>query len=240
MNKREFIKTGSIVAVGLASLKLNASSKFISEGFKGFTIPKLAYSEKDIETIFTASSFNKHYKIYSGFNESLNSEIFQSLFTPDSVRSILQNSNNYSSTLVNSACGYYNHKMFFKLIQPNKTTISSVKLAESIKVSFGSKELMNKQIIQAGENLNTNGWLWLVYQNGKLRVVSSTNNQNPMQSTSPIEQKGFPILCIDLFDHAYQKDYGLDKHSYMNTVLENINWPYAEKRFIRAQKFSQI
>jgi superoxide dismutase, Fe-Mn family len=241
MNKRDFIKNSLISIAAFSSVSLKANNILKATSIEGFSIPALPYSVNDINEIFSKASFNKHYtQHYIEPSTRLNQELKQVIFKPRSVRELLSNTNQFSNTLIDNACAYYNHKMFFKLLNPTDNKVSNTGLLASIENSFGSKDKFTQLIVEQANKLDQQGWIWLVLQNNELKLITTKANDNPLLSNISSHLTGFPILGIDLWEHAYKPDYGLNKHEYVDAILDHINWEYAEKRFIRAQNYSSI
>ena len=237
MNKRDFIKTGLLGIAGLSVTKLKGNNFLHTNGKNGFSMPELPYSITDISSVFSEDAFLKHYtQHYTSFNKSLNKQLNQLVFKPKNVREILTNANQFNQSTINNACGYYNHRMFFRLINPININTTGSELKKEITKTFGSEDKLNQEFAKKAHQLKTNGWLWLILKNNKLQVVATQNNLNPLLSNIEPELRGFPILGIDMWDHAYKPNYGNNRHSYMLAVLKNLNWGIADRRYQRAKK----
>jgi len=75
------------------------------------------------------------------------------------------------------------------------------------------------------------GWGWLGYctEQGHLRALSTEKHDLPMT-------QGFlPLLCIDVWEHAYYLQYKNDRAQFVKAIWSIINWKKVEERFIKAK-----
>lgn len=241
MKKRDFIKIGALGAIGLStrSLKANRVSP-VNNAYKGFSLPQ-NISSTSTNSVFSNASYKLHLQDHLvNTNKQLNNELEHVPFVPGSVREIISKNAQFSSKLSALACNYYNHKLFFKLIAGSNQVEVNTNLQKVIDRDFGSIQAFQKEFISVGRSLNSDGWVWLINQNNSLKIVSTANNNNPLIRTLPNSQKGFPIIGVDLFEHAFKSDYSQNKELYITAVMNNLNWAFANKRFIRSAKNSKV
>ena len=131
----------------------------------------------------------------------------------------------------NNAGGHYNHEMFWKSMQPKKMDNKPTgNLAASIEKTFGSFVNFKTQFSDAAKTRFGSGWAWLYLDNSSILKIGSTPNQdNPLMDTSDI--KGFPILGLDVWEHAYYLKYQNKRADYIENWWNVVNWNYAELRF---------
>ena len=147
------------------------------------------------------------------------------------LETLLSNISKYSPKLRNNAGGHYNHELFWQtLTAPTTAPKPSGKLLTAIEKDFNSFEAFKTQFTDAGKTRFGSGWAWLVVNNDKKLIIGSTPNQdNPLMDLSDI--KGFPLLGLDVWEHAYYLKYQNRRPDYINAWWNVVNWDFAQKRF---------
>lgn len=126
--------------------------------------------------------------------------------------------------LFNNAAQAYNHILFFKQLTPQPTNMSAA-LSQELAARFGSVEDFKEAFTQAAINLFGSGWVWLTRDNNNvLQLLSSPNADNPLVHNMR------PLLCIDVWEHAYYLDYQNRRADYINNFWFLINWQRVESR----------
>lgn len=126
--------------------------------------------------------------------------------------------------LFNNAAQAYNHILFFKQLTPQPTNMSAA-LSQELAARFGSVEDFKEAFTQAAINLFGSGWVWLARDNNNvLQLLSSPNADNPLVHNMR------PLLCIDVWEHAYYLDYQNRRADYINNFWFLINWQRVESR----------
>jgi len=140
-----------------------------------------------------------------------------------------------SNTAVrNNGGGHYNHTLFWNIMSPQGGGKPTGDLAAAIDTKFGSFESFKEELAKAAATRFGSGWAWLVVDNSKELVVSSTPNQdNPLMDVA--EVKGTPILGVDVWEHAYYLHYQNRRPDYVAAFWNVINWDEVNKRFAAAK-----
>jgi Fe-Mn family superoxide dismutase len=147
-----------------------------------------------------------------------------------SLEDLLGRVSKYSSKMRNNAGGHYNHELFWKVMSPKNDTKPEGKLASAIESSFSSFDAFKTQFSDAGKNRFGSGWAWLVVDNDKrLRIGSTPNQDNPLMDVAEI--KGFPILGLDVWEHAYYLRYQNKRPDYIANWWKVVNWDYVQDRY---------
>lgn len=129
----------------------------------------------------------------------------------------------------NNGGGYYNHLLFWENLSPVKSN-PSAKLSAAIEKSFGSMDKFKEEFANAAKKQFGSGWAWLVAGNDGQVFVSSTPNQdNPLMDV--VEKKGTPLLCIDVWEHAYYLQYQNRRAEYVDNFWKIANWDTVNKRY---------
>jgi Fe-Mn family superoxide dismutase len=94
-------------------------------------------------------------------------------------------------------------------------------------------ERFKKLFSQQAWEVKGRGWCWLVYNNNRVIITTTRDNDNPLMNTVPDSEQGFPILCLDTWEHAYGEQYGDNFTAYVGSFWRIVNWDFANERFAR-------
>jgi len=133
------------------------------------------------------------------------------------------------TAVTNNGGGYFNHNLFFDLLTPESTRQPAGDLAKAIEKTFGSFEEFKKQFSAAALGQFGSGWAWLCVNKEKSLVITATANQ-----LCPISQNLFPILVIDVWEHAYYLQYRNKRIDFIHAWWNLINWDLVEKLYQQA------
>lgn len=126
----------------------------------------------------------------------------------------------------NNAGGVYNHRFFFSGLSPHGGGYPAPPLESWIAASFGDFTAFQKQFTEAALAVFGSGYVWLVYAANRPLQIVSTSNQD-----TPLSQGLCPILCLDVWEHAYYlKHYNL-RADYVADWFQIIDWDRANQRF---------
>jgi Fe-Mn family superoxide dismutase len=124
----------------------------------------------------------------------------------------------------NNAGGHVNHSMFWKLLAPKAGGMPAGKLAEAITATFGSFDAFKEKFEAAGLGRFGSGWAWLVVNGGKLEIVSTANQDNPIMGKAIAGVEGKPLLGCDVWEHAYYLKYQNRRADYLKAFWNVVNW----------------
>ena len=195
-----------------------------------FELPKLKYAYSALEPNIDAKTMEIHHsKHHNGYTTKLNLAVEDTSMENKSIDDILKSLDMSNSALRNNAGGYYNHNLFWEVIGPNCGGAPTGIIANAINEAFGSYEEFKKSFTIAATTRFGSGWAWLCAgSNGSLEICSTANQDNPLM---PGECGMTPILCIDVWEHAYYLNYQNRRPDYINAFFNVINWNEVEKRF---------
>lgn len=199
-----------------------------------FELPKLPYSYDALEPHIDAMTMEIHHsKHHAAYTTNLNKAIEGTPLAQMSIESILKDISKHSMAIRNNGGGYYNHNLFWNLMSPNGGGKPVGKIAKAIDKKFGSFDAFKEKFNTAAATRFGSGWAWLILTNGELEVVSTPNQDNPLMDVSEI--KGFPILALDVWEHAYYLKYQNRRPDYIESFWHLINWKEVENRYNSAK-----
>ena len=194
-----------------------------------FSLPQLEYSYDALEPHIDARTMEIHHsKHHQGYTNKLNAAIEGSENESKDIHDILSGLDMTNMALRNNAGGYYNHKIFWEVMNPNKENVMSEGLKTAIDDAFGSFEAFKEAFSKAAATRFGSGWAWLCVKNGQLEVCSTPNQDNPLM---PNGCQGTPILGIDVWEHAYYLNYQNRRPDYINAFFDIINWGVISEKF---------
>ena len=187
-----------------------------------FNLPQLDYNYNSLEPYIDAKTMEIHHsKHHQGYTNNLSAAVKDTDNESRDIVDILKNLDMSDMTLRNNAGGYFNHNLFWEVINPNNENVMSDKLKLLIDESFGSFDEFKQTFSKAAASRFGSGWAWLCVKNGKLEVCSTPNQDNPIM---PNGCGGSPILALDVWEHAYYLNYQNRRADYINAFFEVVNW----------------
>lgn len=247
LSRRNFIgKTSKAgVALGLSATVLPSVFSFKSAEDMPFYASPTPYTQQPLPYNYTALEpsidaltmeihYTKHAATYAkNLAEATAAEGVNTGST--SLESLLGNISKYSTKMRNNAGGHYNHELFWKVMGPKQSAKPEQALMAAIERDFGSYEAFTTQFSDAGKNRFGSGWAWLVMTpDKKLKIGSTPNQDNPLMNIS--ELKGFPVLGLDVWEHAYYLKYQNKRPDYITNWWNVVNWKFVSDRFDAAAK----
>ena len=109
-------------------------------------------------------------------------------------------------------------------------------LKAAIERDFGSVENFKAEFEKAAATRFGSGWAWLVINHGKLSVVSTANQDSPLMGKEIAGCEGFPLLGLDVWEHAYYLKFQNRRPDYIKEFWNVVNWDFVADRF--AQKLA--
>jgi Fe-Mn family superoxide dismutase len=239
-NRRQFLsstgKAGMVLAAMPLMAKITPMSTLTAAG--EYTQQPLIYAYAALEPYIDAATMEIHYTKHAAtyaknLADAVLAEKLDTQTTP--LTKLLKNISHYSPKMRNNAGGHYNHEMFWQLMKPAPATEPTGALAEAINKSFGSLENFKTAFSDAAKARFGSGWAWLIVKaDNSLAVCSTPNQDNPLMDLA--ETKGAPILCLDVWEHAYYLKYQNKRPDYINAWWNLVNWAFVEKKFTEAKQ----
>jgi Fe-Mn family superoxide dismutase len=208
---------------------------FSKEYTMAFTLPSLPYSANALEPHIDAMTMEihhgRHHKAYvDNLNKALEGQAaFLSKPIDQLLREINQVPENIRPAVINNGGGHANHSMFWEIMGPGAGGKPSGPLAEDINKTFKDFPSFQQQLKQAGVTRFGSGWAWLVLDGGKLQIVSTANQDSPFMKNQ------YPILGVDVWEHAYYLKYQNKRPDYIDAWWNVVNWTAVGKRYSQAK-----
>ncbi len=196
-----------------------------------FELPQLPYAYDALEPNIDAKTMEIHHsKHHNAYTTNLNAAILGTNLEAQSIETILMNLDMKNMALRNNGGGYYNHNLYWRVMAPNGGGSPSGELADAINAAYGTFEEFKNQFAKAGATRFGSGWAWLcVHKGGKVEVCSTPNQDNPLMPDSGCS--GFPILGMDVWEHAYYLNYQNRRPDYIEGFFNLINWVEVERLY---------
>ena len=199
-----------------------------------FKLPDLPYSFDALEPVIDAKTMEVHHdKHHATYVNHLNKEVenypeWASKSIEDLMIHLKEVPEEIRTAVRNNGGGHYNHSLFWKMMAPVGTTELKGALLDKINESFGSFDEFKKQFAAAATGRFGSGWAWLVVDGDKLAVVSSANQDCPLSEGKK------PILCLDVWEHAYYLKYQNRRADYVDNFFQVVNWDYVSELLAEA------
>ena len=196
-----------------------------------FKVKTLDFAYDALEPNIDGKTMEVHFsKHYLGYTNKLNAAIAGTEMEKMSIEEILNSVEGENKAVRNNGGGYFNHTFFWDIMAPNKGGEPTGALAEAIKKDFGSFEVFQTAFSDAASKQFGSGWAWLVVDaSGKLAVISTPNQDNPLMTK--LGYSGKPILCLDVWEHAYYLNYQNKRNDYIKSFFNVINWEAVAAKF---------
>lgn len=185
-------------------------------------LPELPYALDALAPVMSADTLNYHYgKHLQTYLDNVNRMIEGTPFADMKLKDMITKA---QGALYNNAAQAFNHIIFFKQLTPTPTTISPL-LTQALVARFGSVDAFKSEFSNAAATLFGSGWVWLALDaSNVLQIVPEPNAGNP------ITRDMRPLMCIDVWEHAYYLDYQNRRGDYIKNFWNLVNWDYIEKR----------
>lgn len=188
-----------------------------------FKTPELSYSFDALEPYIDAKTMELHHdKHHVGYTTKLNDALESANYKVDNLAELFKNLNNVPENIRNAVRnnggGHINHTLFWEIMSPNGGGQPRGELGTMINKTFGSFETFKDRFKTAALTRFGSGWAWLSVKQGEL-MISSTPNQD-----TPISDGAFPILGIDVWEHAYYLRYQNRRPDYVDAWWNVVNW----------------
>jgi Fe-Mn family superoxide dismutase len=201
-----------------------------------FELPKLTYAYNALEPHIDARTMEIHHtKHHQAYITNLNNAIAGTDAENLSIEEICKHISKYPVAVRNNGGGHFNHSLFWEIMTPGGSNAPTGQLADAITTELGGWEKFKEDFSKAATTRFGSGWAWLCVENGKLKICSTANQDNPLMDISS-DCNGTPILGIDVWEHAYYLNYQNRRPDYIGAFFNVINWDIVSQKFAAAKK----
>lgn len=235
LNRRRFVQLG-VLAAGSTLVAGRAAAAEAP----AHTLADLPYALDALEPHIDARTMEIHHgKHHAAYVAGLNTALAGA---PDLAKKPLESllaglgevsDEALRTPLRNHGGGHWNHTFFWETLTPAaKSGKPSDALGTAIQDAFGSMDAFKTAFGEAAAKRFGSGWAWLVLADGKLKITSTPNQDNPlMKGVVPDAEMGTPLLGLDVWEHAYYLYYQNRRADYVSAWWDIVNWDAVSKRF---------
>ncbi|MDD4385989.1 MAG: superoxide dismutase [Bacteroidales bacterium] len=222
------MKKLALITLLLGGFAINSQSQY--------TFPELGYSYDALEAFIDKTTMEIHYTrhhkaYYNNFVKAADELKINGM----AIEAIFNQVSRHPATVRNNGGGFFNHKLFWEVMSPNGGGEPSEKLMKAIERDLGSFDAFRSEFEAAAKGQFGSGWAWLsVGKDGKLFVSSTPNQDNPLMDV--VEKRGTPILCLDVWEHAYYLHYQNNRGDYVGNFWKVVDWKVVENKYKEASK----
>ena len=195
--------------------------------------PELPYAYDALEPYIDAKTMEVHYsKHHRTYYDKFVAAVSGSELEQQSLTEIFANISQHSPAVRNNGGGYYNHILYWNCMSQDGGGEPTGELSEAIKSTFGDFAAFQDQFAQAAINTFGSGFAWLVVEEGQLKIISTSNQDNHWMDT--VASNGEPILALDVWEHAYYISYQNRRPDYINAWWNVVNWTAVSENYAQA------
>jgi len=223
-NKIEVIKE-QILEVEKKETKMSLLNEM-----KKIGIEKLPYAYSSLKQFIDSKTMEIHYsKHYKGYVDKLNTALSKKKYGDLELEDIVKSISRFNKTIRNNAGGAFNHALFWKMLSPEPQEPNGL-ILEKIKKDFKTYRNFKQRFEEVAKERFGSGWVWLVLsKSNRLKVISTPNQDNPLMNV--IEDGGYPLLGLDLWEHAYYLKYQNKRDEYIKNFWKCVNWDFVNKLY---------
>ena len=196
-----------------------------------FTLPSLPYAYDALESAIDATTMEIHHtKHHQGYVSKLNQAIQGTTAESYSLEDLMRAISQFDTGVRNNGGGHYNHSLFWESLSPTPQPPTGQLLA-AINNQWGSLDQFKEVFAQQAATRFGSGWAWLIVtSDGKLAVTSTPNQDNPLMDIAEGDT-GYPLLGLDVWEHAYYLRYQNRRPDYIQAFWEVVNWEKVNERY---------
>lgn len=196
-----------------------------------FVLDPLPYSSDALEPNIDKQTMEIHHgKHHNAYVTNLNNAVTGTEMENLSIDELVANVSKYPVAVRNNGGGHFNHTFFWNILSASGGGQPTGQLAEAIDQKFGSYDAFKEEFTKAATTRFGSGWAWLIINaEGELAVTSTPNQDNPLMDVT--EQKGTPLIGLDVWEHAYYLKYQNRRPEYIAAFWNVVDWSAADARY---------
>jgi len=239
ITRREAIKTTALVTTAAAVLPgVLAQTNTAAAAAALFTLPPLPYAFDALEPHIDARTMeihhDRHHKAYvDNLNKAIGAAPSGDAPKIEMLLSKLPATPN--PAIRNNGGGHDNHCLFWQMMKKDGGGEPKAELAKAIDSAFGNFAAFKDSFGKAAAGRFGSGWAWLVFNQGKLEVVSTANQDTPIMGQAVAGCEGTPLLGLDVWEHAYYLKYQNKRADYVTAWWNVVNWDLVTERYLKAK-----
>jgi Fe-Mn family superoxide dismutase len=213
-------------------------TKYFINEMKTIGIDKLPYGYASLRRFIDPETMKFHYqKHYKGYVKKLNSALRKRDYGDVELENIVKQISKYNTVIRNNAGGAFNHALFWKMLSPKKQKLEDP-IKGKIEKTFGSFELFKDKFTNEAKSKFGSGWVWLILtKTNRLKIVTTSNQDNPLMNV--VEENGYPLLGLDLWEHAYYLKYKNKRDEYISNFWKVVNWGFVNDLYSTQSKLNR-
>ena len=227
-NKIEIIKEQ------ILDVEKKENQKLFLNEMKKIGIEKLPYAYSSLKQFIDSETMEIHYsKHYKGYVDKLNSALSKKKYGDLELEDIVKSISRFNKTIRNNAGGAFNHALFWKMLSPESQEPNGP-ILEKIKKDFKTYRNFKRKFEEVAKERFGSGWVWLILtKTNRLKIISTPNQDNPLMNV--IENGGYPLLGLDLWEHAYYLKYKNKRDEYIKNFWKCVNWKFVNELYLMKQ-----
>lgn len=200
-----------------------------------FTLPPLPYAHDALEPVVDAETMHLHHdKHHQTYVDKLNEAIAAAGLDGKTLEELFPVISTVPKAVRNNGGGHWNHSFFWEGMAPaDKVGEPSAELVAAIDRDLGGLETFKTDFAAAGAGQFGSGWAWLILQDGRLKITSTPNQDNPLMDVA--EEKGAPLLVVDVWEHAYYLKHQNRRPEWLKAYWGVVNWNRVDDLFAQAK-----
>jgi len=200
-----------------------------------FELSPLPFANNALEPNFDALTMEIHHdRHHNAYVTNLNAAVTGTPLEGKTLLELFSTISTLTPAVRNNGGGHYNHDLFWNILSPTGGGLPVGTLGKAIDAKFGSFDAFKEEFKKASITRFGSGWAWLVAQkDGSVAVSSTPNQDNPLMDVADV--KGFPVIGLDVWEHAYYLKFQNKRPDYVDTFWNVVDWNKAEARYLAAQ-----
>ena len=193
-----------------------------------FVLPECKRAYSSYEPYIDAKTMEIHHQNHhQGYVEKLNKALVEGNYDYNRIEDIFEDISSFSEVIRNNAGGHYNHTLYWSILNSTMTN-PSVELMNLINSKFGMIDDFKAEFTKSALQLFGSGWTWLIVnKDGELEILNTKNHDNPLMSDI---NKGYPLFCLDIWEHSYYLKHQNRRLDYINDFWSVLDWDEVSMR----------